>query len=208
MNHSNLNPANLKINVSILFFLHFFIISNCYFLLVDGKQKDISTLSSPGAVSRSLRWSEKESSWQHFQYSCFLQIQSQGRREPHQTIHPWSCSPFPALSGSVETTLSTNKILLDWSEDFSRNYFEYISMEESNRRYDPLCLKFPIVSDSLLKRSSYIMTCQAWNQLPYSIKIIAKHGEFKSALQNPLISSYTDICSKDKRRACLNTYQY
>ena len=88
---------------------------------------------------------------------------------------------------------------------FTRNYFEYISEEESSRRDDPLCLKIPILLNKTLARSPYIMICQAWNMVPYEIKIIPKHNLFKKALHSFLISSYNKICSKNNCKSCAKT---
>ena len=85
---------------------------------------------------------------------------------------------------------------------FTRNYFQYISQEESTRRGDPLSLKVPKPFNKNLLRSPYILICQDWNNLPYEIKIIPKHNEFKKTVHSYLTSKYTEPCSKLDCKSC------
>ena len=89
---------------------------------------------------------------------------------------------------------------------FNRNYFTFISEEESGRRDDPLCLQIPANLPKNLTRSPYVQICKAWNSIPYDIKLIAKHSVFKRALADHLISKYNSICTVDKCRACIHSF--
>ena len=88
---------------------------------------------------------------------------------------------------------------------FDRNYFDYISEEESGRRDDPLCLSTPSIPYELksLERSPYIILCKDWNRVPYEIKLIAKESTFKRALTDYLLFFYNDICTVINCRACI-----
>ena len=89
---------------------------------------------------------------------------------------------------------------------FHRNYFKFISDEESGRRDDPLCLHVPKNLPKNLARSPHVMICKSWNSIPYKIKLIAKHGDFKRALADHLINKYTTICTVNNCRACIHSY--
>ena len=83
------------------------------------------------------------------------------------------------------------------------NFFQYVNSDNSKQRDDPSCLSIPNTAFKHLGRSPYIMVCRVWNEVPYPIKIIAKHNEFRKALLEPLVYSNTEICVIMNCRACL-----
>ena len=92
---------------------------------------------------------------------------------------------------------------------FTRDYFEFVNPDELDRRSDPLCLKMPSIDINFnhLKRNPYIMTIEAWNSVPYSIKIIPNKITFKATLTSHLLSQYSTVCSEYNCRPCLYSFQ-
>ena len=89
---------------------------------------------------------------------------------------------------------------------FHRTFFSFINSDDFGRRDDPLTLSTPSDLPKNLSRSPYLMTCQAWNAVPYEIKIIQKHSEFKKSLSEHFFSKYNKICTIDHCRACIHSY--
>ena len=88
---------------------------------------------------------------------------------------------------------------------FHRNYYEFVTEGYTNRR--ALYIKLPEINFKNLARSPYVMTAEAWNSVPYDIKLLGSKKQFKIALNAHLLSKYTSICSELNCRACLLDYQ-
>ena len=88
-------------------------------------------------------------------------------------------------------------------DSFHRKYFQYISLEDSKRRDDPLCLIVPPAPFKNIERSPYVLLCRDWNTVPFYIKSISKHSDFKKALTDHLLSKYNEICCELNCRACI-----
>ena len=89
---------------------------------------------------------------------------------------------------------------------FTRSFFNYIDPDESSRRDDPLCVKVPQSNFKNLDRSPYTMICKAWNEVPYGLKLLNKHSEFKRSLLDHYLSKYNEICSVKNCHACSFTF--
>ena len=92
-------------------------------------------------------------------------------------------------------------------KSFHRSYFEPICKEDLNRRDDPSCIKSPELLNKHLSRSQHLMTIEAWNNVPYHIKLIPKKWEFKNALTKHLLSQYITFCTKPNCESCIFNYE-
>ena len=88
---------------------------------------------------------------------------------------------------------------------FSRDFFKFVDLTKQGRREDPLCVIIPKISNKSLERSPYLMICRAWNAVPYELKNISKHSEFKKALTEHYLSTYTEICSELNCLSCTHS---
>ena len=89
---------------------------------------------------------------------------------------------------------------------FRRTYFENITNKELTRRNDPLYMKSPKLNNKHLLRSQHLMTIEAWNNVPYLIKLIPKKSEFKEALTSHLLLAYDTTCSEPNCHSCIFNY--